>query len=752
MSLGEDRYTAPSVDAEIGTSQPVKEDGRVTDFLQLAQSARQQARLYSTSSVKSAWHKAYRAFHNEHFDGSKYKSGAFRGRTKLFRPKTRSAVRKNEASAAAALFSTVDAVSIKPTGRDMRATVSALVMNEVINYRFDRSSGKEGIPWFLMAMGARQDSQIAGMCISKQYWQFELKNKPAEQSDKEEIEQASPTADGHSLDMHAPSEDGFEGGESDDLMDDAPAPAMAEQIDPADRSNIRVDRPWIELIPPENVDLDPAAPWFDPVQLGGYLRVRFSMHLHEVRGMMKRGSNVMGGGKWKEYEDSVIRAVADNIEAKSVRQSRESGRDRMSDQASVQGDLEIIWVTENFFRWEGEDYHFWSLGEEKYLTDPVLVEQAYPALNGQRPYVGGFGAIESHVVWPMSPVESWQPLQQESNDITNLRLDNIKQNMSPITKVRKGRGVDFKSLRNRGPDSVILLGDMADVEFDRPLDVTGSAYQEMNYLDSSFDELSGNFSGASVQTNRSLNETVGGMKLLSGTANGMTEYDLRIWNETWVEEVIRQLIALEQYYEDNPKILGIAGEKARLYEKFEIDAVQSEMLEENVLTRVDIGIGATNPQEQLQKLRGAFEVLGGLKEFFDQDVTVKAEEVAETIMGQAGYKDGANRFLNIGGGGKEKRDPDAEAAQQQANAQLQAKQIDAQTKMAVEQQRNQSKERQQAAEHQHQDAQKRKDRRFNLLMEALFHDIPGQVTPEEERFIDQRYPAPKPQPRPVPQG
>src|SRR3954451_5421919 len=82
-------------------------------LIELQQQAVNQSTVY-LSSIKHSWDRSYRAYRNEHFNGSKYQSEAYKGRSKTFRPKTRAAVRKMLAAAAKALFSTGDVVSIAP--------------------------------------------------------------------------------------------------------------------------------------------------------------------------------------------------------------------------------------------------------------------------------------------------------------------------------------------------------------------------------------------------------------------------------------------------------------------------------------------------------------------------------------------------------------------------------------------------------------------------------------------------------------
>src|SRR5687767_10284928 len=63
------------------------------EFLQMVYEADQQALQYVNQVNRDSWQRGYRAYHQEHPDGSKYKSTDYNNRSKLFIPKTRAAVR-----------------------------------------------------------------------------------------------------------------------------------------------------------------------------------------------------------------------------------------------------------------------------------------------------------------------------------------------------------------------------------------------------------------------------------------------------------------------------------------------------------------------------------------------------------------------------------------------------------------------------------------------------------------------------------
>jgi hypothetical protein len=193
-------------------------------------------------------------------------------------------------------------------------------------------------------------------------------------------------------------------------------------------------------------------------------------------------------------------------------------------------------------------------------------------------------------------------------------------------------------------------------------DVTGSAYQEQDRLNVDYDELTGNFSQGSVQTNRKLNETVGGMQMMGSSASQMTEYLLRTIVETWVEKVLTQLVKLEQAYETDAVILGLAGQKAELAQKYGIDAVTDDLLNQSLTVRVNVGVGATNPEAKLGRFMAVLKTYGEAMQMMPD---AEPEAIRNEIFGLAGYKGGARFF-------KQADDPATIALQQQMQEMQQA--------------------------------------------------------------------------------
>jgi hypothetical protein len=626
---------------------PTDYNGQPIDMLALIGRAEQISKDYQGKTIEQPLANAYRAWQNQHAQNSKYLGPDYKGRSRLFVPKTRSAVRKNMATAAAALFSTDDVVNITAAyDDDPRQAATAAVLKADLGYRMGAGvSSKVGMPWFMISMGGCQDSQLTGVVLSKQFWEYE----------------AVPTKEVETVQAPLLDEETGEPVHTLDPMTGQPTPVMyaKQQL----KMRVVKDRPMVDLLPIENALIDPAAPWYAPAQLGRWFCVKYPMGLSDARAMLHNpGKNGRDSGWIPVSDDLLLKGRLDD-DRTGVRRAREgAGSDRFEDGRGT-NELDIVWLQENFLRISGVDYTWWSVGRFGYISKVREVHEAYPELEGERPYVMGVAGIDTHRVFPMSPVHSWQPLQLELNDITNLRQDTLKRSIAPLTKVVRGKNVDRAALQRRGqPNAVIELEDMKDVEFEQTPGPTGASYTETSLNNSMFDELAGVFSTSSVQSNRQLNETVGGMKLMNGAANSVSEFDLRVWVETWIEPVIRQVMHLVRAFESDENVLALSGAKARVADKYNYLPGLSDFMATEISLRVNVGIGSLDPMQKLAKLKVALEMLAPAFPSMAADgIKPKYDALIEEIMGSAGYKDG-RRFFEFGDPPEPKEDPEVTIA------------------------------------------------------------------------------------------
>ncbi len=638
-----------------------------TDWLELSRSCYDNAVDYVQAAHRDDWERNLNLFNNEHPAGSKYNSDAFKRRSRLFRPKVRSYVRKNEAVTAQAFFSTNDVVNITPQNdNDPNQLASAGIMQELLNYRLQKT-----VPWFRLLVGARQTADIYGITAAKIFWHY------AEAEDGEEV-----------------------------VADENGMPIINDKgdIDVQPRMTVVKDEPVIEPIEPENILFDPAADWLDPVGSSPYLIVRRPMFAIDVKQMMVDADPKTGQPAWKELDDATLQQgkeedAADLDDARNMF----DGPSRRDTDAPID-DYEVVFVHENFVKRGDQDYHYYTLATAAMLTDPTPVGEVYlHCKNGDRPVVVGYSNIEAFKPYPTSRVEMLGPLQQESNDLANLRMDALKFSLTPMVKVRRGNKALVPALMNRSPAKVLTMDDPAtDVIEMAPPPVNSQAYAEQDRINLDFDELAGNFNNSSIQSNRRMNETVGGMAMLSGQSNTLMEYDLRVFSESFVEPVLRQMVHLEQAYETDSVVLALAAEKADLFQKYGINQITDDLLQGELTVNVNVGIGGTDPLMQGRKFALAMQTFGQLVsplvQLYGPNVleTSGVEAIASEIFGKAGYKDG-QRFLNFKDGQGE--DPRIQQLQaqlgqmgqiiQQLQGQVKDKNIDRQVKLAEAQMKGQ---------------------------------------------------------------
>ena len=559
---------------------------------------------YLQTNITNKWEQNLSHFHSTHAPGTSYTRENYR-RSKQFRPETRIMVKQSEAAMANAAFTTVDAVTVNPQNPKIPLqNVAAAVQKEVLQYRLENR-----MPWFLTVMGAFQSTKVYGLCISHQYWEY------VEDTD------LVPALDEKGQLITETGDDG------------RPVPMGRKE------TRVRKDELKCDLYEPENFRFDPMCDWRDPAATSPYLILLRPMYVSDVTEMMEKVDPKTGTSAWKKYSAGEILATRKE-DYDRTRQAR-AGRNRIDpaeNQASQ--DYTTVWAHFNIIRIDGEDFGYWTMGTELLLTEPMRIRDLYPWLReGERPIVVGFSTIEAFRTYPAGDVEQAAPMQREINDLANLRHDNIKLALNKRYYLRRGAQVDLDALMRNTPGGGVMMNDPErDVKTVETRDVTGSSYQEHGMLASEFERLTGGFN---AQASAGQSAGVGQMTMAGSSAGAVQDYSIKIFVESWMEPVLRQLSRLIQAYETDEVILAIAAEKADLVDKFNENEVTDEMLRQELVVRVNVGMGNTDPMRKVERLTFGLEraiALPGVAE------RVKGMEVANEIMGTLGYRD-ATRFF-----------------------------------------------------------------------------------------------------------
>ena len=233
---------------------------------------------------------------------------------------------------------------------------------------------------------------------------------------------------------------------------------------------------------------------------------------------------------------------------------------------------------------------------------------------------------------------------QEMNDLANNRMENVQLVLKKRFMVKRHKQVDIRSLVRGSAGSVTMVDDPEDVKELEWNDVTASSYQEQDRLNMDHDDVTGEFSGSSVASNRKLNETVGGMSMLKSAGQEVGDYRLKTFTETWLEQTLDQILRMEQHRESDVEILALAGATAGLIQKFGVSVIDDELLMQGLTLKVNLSMGATNPLNNLEKFMVGLEKLESI--FGPETVASQLDftEVWGELAGKLGFKDG-KRFL-----------------------------------------------------------------------------------------------------------
>lgn len=610
-------------------------EGAKSDALQLwlvrANDAYTISTDFTDNNYRKMWEDNIRMFQSRHPVGSKYNSPNYRYRSKLFRPKTRSASFASEAAAAAAFFENEEAVSIEPfDSTDKMMTAGAELRDAMLNYRLGNTMN-----WFQTCIGAFQEGRNYGVIASRQYWDYEYYETE--------------------MDVKGPNEEAVIENETGERAKDTVKKVLR-------------DTPKIELIPIENIKFHPDAGWIRPHETSPFLIVDIPMQILDVKERIE-------DGKWNSVSDEILR-TARNSRYNSLANERDNNSESKTDPrfTAALSDFDTVWVREVTMRIRGTDYHYFTLSDVALLTDPRPIWEVY---KHGRNVVIGTSVIEAHRNIPDSPVHLGKDLQKMGNEVANSRLDNVRLAINKRYKVKRGAQVDIKSLVRNAAASVTLVNSMDDVGEMEFNDVTGSSYAEQDRINADYDDLLGNFSSGSVQTNRKMNETVGGMAMMRSSSGSITQYMIRIFTETWVEPVLRMVDEMEQHYETDIRLLQMLSNRLGLDTRYGIKKPNRELFLSPCTVKVNVSNSATDPIVRLDQFVTAMAQYGKMVTMLPREID--RTQVFREIMGRLGYKDGSRFIIS-----NENADPQVLQLQSQVDQlmqMIQAEQVKADARM-----------------------------------------------------------------------
>ena len=554
----------------------------IQEYLVRSKNAYDASTSYFDNNIRGDLENNIRAFHNQHKSDSHFSKTNSAFTSKIYRPKTRSAINKYEAAADTAFFSNPDVISIEAENpSDKHEVISAACTKALIQYRLTKT-----IPWYQIVIGGFQDAQVQGLAVAHYYWKVRVNDIEDEYKSSEFIE----------------------------------------------------DKPCIDLIPIENFRFDPNADWVNIVDSSPYIIYLRPMFIGDIKTCIDKGY-------FNEVsEDQLLNCCQPTGESTRIIRNQ-SGQDPRSTSTKEVNDYEVAVVQEHIHRINGEDYVWFTLNNEIMLKDPTPIADLYFTgkrqfvvgqciIETHNPYSTGTPELVSGIQEEINEIANQR--------LNNVKL---ALNKKYIIKTDSEVDLSAL-LRNQPGSAVFTQDPASDVREISTPDVTQSSYLEQDRLNADFDELVSNFNPNSVQQKPAGGaDTWRGMQMLNSNANIVLEHQLRVFSQTFVEPLLRGLIKLEAKYETDETIFAlISQQQQKLLIRYGQQKMTDQMLNHDLVVKVNVGMNNTDPLTKTSRLVSVIGTLAKLMAS-PEARAFDIKEVSKELFANAGYGDGM-RFVN----------------------------------------------------------------------------------------------------------
>lgn len=212
--------------------------------------------------------------------------------------------------------------------------------------------------------------------------------------------------------------------------------------------------------------------------------------------------------------------------------------------------------------------------------DLVVCDRENPRFDNDLPIIYGVDYIYPGELYGMGEIEPVDRIQRAINAVMNQRLDNVQLTLRSMWKVKKGAGVDKRSLIS-APGNIVMTNDMNAVEPLQVPDVTGPYFVEtMNYLTSAFQSGTGITDytmGINNQANVT-NKTATGARLIQNEANAQFKLKIQLFNHMVIQKIANHFKDLRIQYTTEEQSLRIVG-KDRIRELMESTSLSKTNLD-----------------------------------------------------------------------------------------------------------------------------------------------------------------------------
>ena len=564
------------------------------DLLRLMKDATAFCDDYRSREIDPAHRRADNIFHMIHENQADYEK---RGRSSLYIPKVRNHVRKWTSTIVNAFMASDDLVTISyPV-----APVKERFTNEVFNRRLERDTS-----FFMFLANAAHAHIKYGNAIGKTGWEY-----------SEEVVGSEEYTDADT-------------GEA--VKEDIVAPTT--------------DRPFFDVIPFENVQIDYRCIGSDPTQESPFLRHWIPMYVTDIEQKFKTGEWKRPRGlDWKNVKVPESTSLVRN--KRHGNQSDPGENSFTSEPDNSPFSYEQAWIVENYFRVSGTDWTFLSIGDEGVITKAGRTIDKFP--HGKRPFAISKFDPEAFRVYSDGLPEIEKNLQYENNAIRNQRRDNVALVLNAGHYVRRGAGIQLQSLVNSRAGRIIL-GDVIrpeDIRREEVADITASAYREEDMVNRDLEETSSHSSN--MMGVAESNRTTATEAAISASATGEMEgYIIKAFVETFVKPLLEMFADNLYEYEGDQQTLVEAAIATGLPPDQRL-ICRGEII-------INAGMGSTNKELRSARIQSMIDRAVQLAAV-DPTFVITAKELYKDWMPLSGFKN-PDRYV-----------PNAQAPPQQAPTQ-----------------------------------------------------------------------------------
>lgn len=416
----------------------------------------------------------------------------------------------------------------------------------------------------------------------------------------------------------------------------------------------------------ERIRIEPHADPARPIESSPYILHMQEMYVYEILERAHRETD-----PWNELSDDEIENAIQMYSSFENDVNAVRYKERYDPALSVVGidnSMKKVWVHENIIRSpdDGEDYVFWTMGNIKLLSPVYKLKDIYP---WGRPFVMGHMFFEENRVFPSSMADYAYDSQRQINDFNNILADALKKAVWPLILARSNSTFDTAMIQNAGAGTVIPLRDPQRDLVQMPNEVSPQGVKEhLPFLMQQFNSIMGGVSTTTQQANDNGSNAVGNNVMQNNLQNQVIAMYMMNFNSTFVEPIIKMMLRIEQIFGvKDKKLFNTIFRKENLVHKYE-DALKNagydtsafkinkDFTDADLITSIEVGIGASSPQQKFEKFIAAMSSLTNL--LSNPNSQLDTQEITKEYFSMLGYKN-YMRFINT------TTDPQVQALQQQ---------------------------------------------------------------------------------------